>query len=259
MPRFNANLSWLFQEKPFPDRFAAAANAGFTGIEILFPYDQPASEIRSALQANGQELVLMNAPPGNFGAGERGLAALPGREKDFRQTFGEALDYAATLDCRRIHVMSGIPGGAALALVHRTFLTNLEYALGKVENSDFSILIEPINTRDIPGYYLSTVEQADDILQELSHPALKIQFDWYHAQIMGGDLARRTERYFAKIGHFQLAGVPDRAEPDRGEVNYPYLFHLVDSFHYDGWIGCEYRPSGRTEEGLGWLPKTSYA
>ena len=259
MPRFNANLSWLFQEKPFPDRFAAAANAGFTGIEILFPYDQPASEIRSALQANGQELVLMNAPPGNFGAGERGLAALPGREKDFRETFGEALDYAATLDCKRIHVMSGIPGGADLALVHRTFLTNLEYALGKVENSGFSILIEPINTRDIPGYYLSTVEQADGILQELSHPALKIQFDWYHAQIMGGDLARRTEKYFSKIGHFQLAGVPDRAEPDRGEVNYPYLFHLVDSFHYDGWIGCEYRPKGRTEEGLGWLPKTSYA
>jgi hydroxypyruvate isomerase len=259
MPRFNANLSWLFQDKPFPDRFAAAASAGFTGIEILFPYDQPASEIRTALRSNGQELVLMNAPPGNFGAGERGLAALPGREKDFRRTFGEALDYAATLDCKKIHVMSGIVEESVQKEARRTFLTNLEYALDSVEQSGVSILLEPINTRDIPGYFLTTVEQANSILDELSHPGLKIQFDWYHAQIMGGDLARRTEKYFSKIGHFQLAGVPDRAEPDQGEVNFPYLFHLVDSLRYDGWIGCEYRPRGRTEEGLGWLPKTSYA
>jgi hydroxypyruvate isomerase len=259
MPKFNANLSWLYQEKPFSDRFAAAASAGFTGIEILFPYDQPAAEIRAALQANGQELVLMNAPPGNFSAGERGLAALPGREKDFRTTFGQALEYAATLDCKRIHVMSGITAGLDHTEAHHTFLANLEYALSQIDESGLSILIEPINTRDIPGYYLSTVEQADGILHELSHSALKIQFDWYHAQIMGGDLARRTEKYFSKIGHFQLAGVPDRAEPDQGEVNFPYLFQLVDSLHYDGWIGCEYRPRGRTEEGLGWLSKTSYA
>jgi hydroxypyruvate isomerase len=259
MPRFNANLSWLFQEKPLLDRFAPAASAGFTAIEILFPYDQPASDIRSALLSNGQELVLINAPPGNFSAGERGLAALPGREKDFREAFGQALDYAEALDCPRIHVMSGITKDWDQTEAHRTFLTNLEYALQKVENADFSILIEPINTRDFPGYFLTTVEQADGILQELSHPALKIQFDWYHAQIMGGDLAHRTEKFFPKIGHFQLAGVPDRAEPDLGEVNFPYLFNLVDALHYDGWIGCEYRPKGRTEEGLGWLPKTSYA
>src|ERR1700722_1424203 len=259
MPRFNANLTWLFQEKPFLERFAAAAQAGFTGIEILFPYDHPASEIRSALQSNGQEMVLINAPPGDFAAGERGLAAIPGRERDFQKTFGEALDYAATLDCKRIHIMSGITREWDQADAHRTFLTNLEYALEKVEKSGVSILIEPINTRDFPGYFLTTVEQADGILQELSHPELKIQFDWYHAQIMGGDLARRTEKLFSKIGHFQLAGVPDRAEPDSGEVNFPYLFHLVDALHYDGWIGCEYRPRGRTEEGLGWLSKTSYA
>ena len=259
MPRFNANLTWLFQEKPFLERFAAAAQAGFTGIEILFPYDHPASEIRSALQSNGQEMVLINAPPGDFAAGERGLAAIPGRERDFQKTFGEALDYAATLDCKRIHIMSGITREWDQADAHRTFLTNLEYALEKVEKSGVSILIEPINTRDFPGYFLTTVEQADGILQELSHPELKIQFDWYHAQIMGGDLARRTEKLFSKIGHFQLAGVPDRAEPDSGEVNFPYLFHLVDALHYHGWIGCEYRPRGRTEEGLGWLSKTSYA
>jgi hydroxypyruvate isomerase len=259
MPKFNANLSWLFQEKPFLARFAAAASAGFTGIEILFPYDHPASEIRSALQSNGQELVLMNAPPGNFGAGERGLAALPGREQEFRQTFGEALEYAAILDCKRIHIMSGITEESYRAEADRTFLMNLEYAVGKVHELGITLLIEPINTRDIPGYYLSTVEQADGILEELCYPGLKIQFDWYHAQIMGGDLARRTEKYFPKIGHFQTAGVPDRAEPDVGEVNFPYLFQLVDSLQYDGWIGCEYRPKRGTEEGLGWLPKTSYA
>ena len=256
MPKFNANLSWLFQEKPFPDRFAASAKAGFRGIEILFPYDQPASEIRAALRSNGQEMVLMNAPPGDFRAGERGLAALPGREKDFQEAFSEALDYAETLDCKRIHVMSGITRGSNQTEADRTLLTNLEYALHKVENSGVTILIEPINARDFPGYYLTTVEQADRIRQELSHPALKIQFDWYHAQIMGGDLARRTEKFFSEIGHFQLAGVPDRAEPDSGEVYFPYLFHLVDSLHYDGWIGCEYRPNGRTEDGLGWLAKT---
>jgi hydroxypyruvate isomerase len=256
MLRFDANLTWLFQEKPFSDRFAAAANSGFTGIEILFPYDHSASEIRAALQSNGQELVLMNAPPGDFDAGERGLAAIPGREKDFRETFSKALDYAETLDCKRIHVMSGITRGSNQTEADRTLLTNLEYALHMVENSGITILIEPINTRDFPGYYLTTVEQADRIRQELSHPALKIQFDWYHAQIMGGDLARRTEKFFSEIGHFQLAGVPDRAEPDSGEVYFPYLFHLVDSLHYDGWIGCEYRPNGRTEDGLGWLAKT---
>jgi 2-dehydrotetronate isomerase len=259
MPRFNANLSWLFQEKPFFDRFAAAANAGFKGVEILFPYDQPVSEIRSALQSNGQQMVLFNAPPGNFSAGERGLAALPGREKEFRETFDRALSYADALECERIHVMSGITTGLDQAETHQTFLINLEYALSRVENTGRSILIEPINTRDFPGYYLTTVEQADSILDELSHPALKIQFDWYHVQIMGGDLARRTEKYFSKIGHFQLAGVPDRAEPDIGEVNFPYLFHLVDSLHYTGWIGCEYRPKGLTIEGLEWLPKTTYA
>jgi hydroxypyruvate isomerase len=253
MPRFNANLSWLFQDRPFAERFAAAATAGFRGIEILFPYDHPASEIRSALDANGLEMVLLNAPPGNFSAGDRGLAALPGREREFRETFAQAIEYAAVLNCKRIHVMAGLPDAAEKALVQRTFLSNLEYALNQVESSGIHILIEPINTRDIPGYYLTTVEQADATLEELSHPALMIQFDWYHAQIMGGDLARRTEKYFTKTGHYQIAGVPDRAEPDIGEVNYAYLFQLVDSLQYDGWIGCEYRPRSRTEEGLAWL------
>ena len=256
MPKFNANLSWLFQDRPFVARFAAAANAGFRGIEILFPYDHPASEIRSLLDANGLEMVLLNAPPGNFSAGDRGIGALSGREHEFRETFGQALDYAAALNCKRIHVMAGLSDAAGSAAARRAYLSNLEYALNQVENSGINILIEPINTRDIPGYFLTTIEQADAVLQELSHPALKIQFDWYHAQIMGGDLARRTEKYFSKTGHYQIAGVPDRAEPDIGEVNYAYLFQLVDSLQYDGWIGCEYRPKNRTEEGLRWLSNT---
>jgi 2-dehydrotetronate isomerase len=156
-------------------------------------------------------------------------------------------------------VMSGITRGCNQAEADRTLLANLEYALRKVENSGVTILIEPINLRDFPGYHLTTIEQANRILQELSHPAMKIQCDWYHAQIMGGDLARRTEKFFSEIAHFQVAGVPDRAEPDSGEVYFPYLFHLVDSLQYIGWIGCEYRPKGRTEDGLGWLTKQPYA
>jgi hydroxypyruvate isomerase len=255
VPQFNANLSWLFQEIPFFDRFGAAAKAGFRGIEILFPYDHPAQEIRSALQEQGQEMVLLNSPPGNFAAGDRGIAALPGRETEFRDTFDEALAYAETLECKRIHIMSGITKEVDPKQAQRTFLTNLGYALEKVATSGQSILIEPINSRDFPGYFLTTVEHADAILQELSHPALKIQLDWYHTQIMGGDLSHRTEKFFSKIGHFQLAGVPDRAEPDRGEVNFAHLFHLVDALQYEGWIGCEYRPKGRTVDGLGWLPQ----
>ncbi len=257
MPKFNANLSWLFQERPFAERFAAAANAGFRGIEILFPYDHPASEIRSALDANGLEMVLLNAPPGDFSAGERGLAALPGRQREYRETFAQALDYAAALNCKRIHIMAGLPDPTDRTLVQTTFLSNLDYALNQVEGTGINLLIEPINPRDIPGYYLTTIEQADAILQALSHPALKIQFDWYHAQIVGGDLARRTQKYFSKTGHYQVAGVPDRAEPDTGEVNYGYLFKLVDSLQYGGWVGCEYRPKNRTEEGLGWLSTLS--
>jgi len=255
MPRFNANLSWLFQEVPFAERFPAAAKAGFRGVEILFPYDHSTAEIRSALHTNDLEMVLLNAPAGDFSTGDRGLAAIPGREREFRETFGLALDYAGALDCKQIHIMAGVTGDLDKQAANRTFLGNLEFALSKVESSGISILIEPINNRDFPGYYLTTIEQADAVLQAISHSALRIQFDWYHAQIMGGDLTRRTEKYISQIAHFQVAGVPDRAEPDSGEVFFPHLFQLVDSLHYSGWIGCEYRPKGRTEEGLGWFSK----
>ena len=259
MPRFSANLSWLFQEVPFFDRFEAAAKVGFKGVEILFPFDDPCDEIAAALQANQLEMVLFNTPPGKFDAGERGIAALPGRELEFRDAFDVTLAYAHGLGCNRIHVMAGITKNVTPETARRTLIGNLEYALQKVAHSDLSLLLEPINIRDMPGYFLTTIEQADALLDELGSPRLKIQFDWYHAQIMGGDLTRRTQKFFPKIGHFQLAGVPDRSEPNLGEINFAHLFRTVDTLQYQGWIGCEYRPADRTEKGLGWLPQSFYA
>jgi hydroxypyruvate isomerase len=259
MPIFNANLSWLFQEVPFLDRFEAAAKAGFKGVEVLFPFDYTPDEIAAALKAHHLEMVLINTPPGKFGDGERGLAALPGREGEFRDAFDQALAYAQTLRCARIHVMAGITKNVVQEAAQRTLMANLEFALQKVAGTHLLLLLEPINSRDIPGYFLTTIEQADNLLSEFASPKLKIQFDWYHAQIMGGDLTRRTQKFFSKIGHFQLAGVPDRSEPNLGEVNFPHLFHLVDMLRYEGWIGCEYRPGDRTEDGLGWLPQSFYA
>jgi hydroxypyruvate isomerase len=258
MPRFNANLSWLFQEVPFFDRFEAAAKAGFKGVEVLFPFEYSHNEIAAALEAHKLEMVLFNTPPGKFSAGERGIAALPGREIEFRDAFDQCIAYANALQCTRIHVMAGITQDVAPQSARHTLISNLEDALQKVANSNLSLLLEPINTRDIPGYFLTTIEQADLLLREIANSQLKIQFDWYHAQIMGGDLSRRTQEFFAKTGHFQLAGVPDRSEPDTGEVNFPHLFHLVDMLQYEGWIGCEYRPRNRTENGLGWLPQSFY-
>jgi hydroxypyruvate isomerase len=257
MPKFAANLSWLYQELPFLDRFDAAARSGFKAVEFLFPYQFNAAEISSRLRETGLTAVLFNLPPGDFAKGDRGIAAIPDREKEFRSSVQLALEYASILELRRLHVMAGITHGIEQEKARATFLSNLEFALSQA--TDLELLIEPINNRDFPGYYLTTIEEAAGILAALKHPRLRIQLDWYHAQIMGGDLARRTEKYFSNIGHFQLAGVPDRAEPDVGEIHYPYLFHLIDSLRYDGWIGCEYRPKGRTEDGLRWLPKTSYA
>jgi 2-dehydrotetronate isomerase len=259
MPRFNANLSWLFHEVPFFDRFEAAAKAGFKGVEVLFPFAYPRDEIAAALKAHGLEMVLFNTPPGKFDDGERGLAALPGRELEFRDAFDQALAYAHTLRCDRIHVMAGIAKNVAHEAAQHTLMANLEYALQKVANTRLLLLLEPINSRDMPGYFLTTIEQADGLLSKFTSPKLKIQFDWYHAQIMGGDLTRRTQKFFSKIGHFQLAGVPDRSEPNLGEVNFPHLFDIVDTLRYEGWIGCEYRPRDRTESGLGWLPQSFYA
>jgi 2-dehydrotetronate isomerase len=251
MPKFAANLSWLYQELPFLDRFEAAARSGFTAVEFLFPYQFSPAEISSRLDANGLTAVLFNLPPGDFAKGERGIAALPGREKEFRDSVHRALEYARILEAPRLHVMAGITEGIEPERARATFLSNLEFALD--QTAGLNLLIEPINNRDFPGYYLATVEQAAVILETVKHSRLKIQLDWYHAQIMGGDLCRRLERFFADIGHIQVAGVPERGEPDCGEVNFAYLFRLVDKLGYGGWIGCEYKPAGRTEDGLAWL------
>lgn len=254
MPRFAANLSMMFSEVPFLERFAAAGRAGFRAVEFLFPYEHPASDIAARLKAASIENVLFNTPPGDWAAGERGLASIPGREEEFRAGVARALEYAKVLGTPRIHVMAGLlPAGAERARHRRTYVENLRFAAAQLAGAGLTALVEPINTRDIPGYFLNTQAEAHAIREEVGAPNLKVQMDLYHAQIVEGDLAAKIRRYLPHVGHVQIAGVPERHEPDRGEVNYAYLFRLLDELGYDGWIGCEYRPAGRTEDGLGWL------
>lgn len=255
MPKFAANLSWLYQEESFLERFAAAAQSGFEAVEFLFPYAFRPPEIAAKLAENNLQAVLFNLPPGDFDRGERGIAALPGREKDFQASVQLALEYAEALNVDRLHVMAGITSNIDPGKAHATYLANIRFALDQIAGSNRLITLEPINSREIPGYFLRTVEQAADILAELNNPRLKIQLDWYHLQIMGGDLTKRTRLFFPHVAHIQVAGVPDRNEPDRGEVNFPYLFQLVDELGYQGWIGCEYRPAGKTEDGLAWFKR----
>ena len=266
MPRFAANLSMLYPQHAFMARFAAAAADGFTAVEYLFPYAHPAAELAAQLQAHGLQQVLFNAPPGDFAQGERGIAALPGREDEFRRGVHQALDYAAALDCPRIHVMAGLvpgnrddaglaPDGADRAAMRRTYLSNLAWAAEQAKPQGVNILIEPINTRDIPGFFLNRQDQAHAIVQELGATNLKVQMDLYHCQIVEGDLTCKLRQYLptGRVGHIQIAGVPLRHEPDLGEVNFPALFGELDALGYDGWVGCEYRPKGDTSSGLEWL------
>jgi hydroxypyruvate isomerase len=248
MPRFAANLSMMFTERPFMARFDAAAAAGFAAVEFLFPYAHPAAEIRGALDRNGLALALFNAPPGDWEAGERGLTSLRGREAEFRDSIARALDYAAVLQPLRLHVMAGIAKGAEARAVYLGNLAHAAEAAGAQ-----GLCIEPINSRDMPGYHLSTSTDAVAVLDAVGAANLGLQFDLYHAQIMEGDLTRRLERLMPRIVHIQMAGVPDRREPVRGEVNYPHLFAVLDRLGYEGYVGCEYRPAGRTEDGLGWF------
>jgi hydroxypyruvate isomerase len=253
MPRFAANISTMFTERPLLERIGAAAAAGFAAVECQFPYEQPPAALKAALDAAGIPLILCNTPPGDFAAGERGLAALPGREADFAAALDQALAYAAALGVTRLHVMAGIrPAGAAEAACLEAFAANLAAAAPKAAAAGVTLLLEPINSRDIPGYLLTTPRQAAALIERLALPNLKLQYDFYHVQIMQGDLARGFERFQPVIGHVQFAGVPERHEPDRGEVAFDYLFALLDRLGYDGWVGAEYFPAGRTEDGLGW-------
>ena len=248
MPRFCANLTMMFTEVPFLERFDAAVRAGFGAVEMLFPYEAPAADVRAAADAAGVAIALYNTPAGDWTKGERGLAALPGRQADFRAAFGRALDYAGVLEPGRIHVMAGIAKGKD---ARTTFVENLAWAAAEAPGQQ--LCIEPINDRDIPGYFLNRTSEAIPIIDEVGAANLGLQFDIYHVQIMEGDMTRRLERLADRIVHVQLAGVPERHEPDAGELNVAHVMGTLDRIGYDGWVGCEYHPAGRTEDGLGWL------
>lgn len=257
MPKFAANLTMLFNEVPFLERFQAAAEAGFKAVEFLFPYDYPAAEIAQRLKQNDLRNVLFNLPPGDWAAGERGIAAIPGREAEFRSGVEKAIAYATALGTPQLHVMAGLlPASATdadLARYRATYIDNLRHAAAETVRHGLSLLIEPINTRDIPRYFLNTQAEAHAIRELIGAENLKVQMDFYHVQIMEGDIAMKVRQYLPHIGHIQIAGVPERNEPDTGEVNYAYLYRLLDELGYEGWLGCEYRPAKGTSEGLGWL------
>jgi 2-dehydrotetronate isomerase len=254
MPRFAANLTFMYGEHTFPDCFEAAARDGFRAIEFLFPYEFNLREIRSRLDSHGLTQVLSNAPPGDWEKGERGLASLPGREEEFQTSIKRALEYAAVLGNERLHVMAGLIEPGLFRSAHRpVYMENLSWAAARAAAQGVTIVIEPINERDMPGYFIHRQDEAHTICQEIGAPNLRVQFDFYHAQIVEGDLSVKLREQIAGIGHIQLDGVPDRHEPDEGELNYPYLFRLLDELGYSGWIGCEYRPRAETGAGLGWL------
>lgn len=257
MPRFAANLSMMYQEHVFLDRFAAAAADGFRAVEYLFPYAFDPAEIAARLREHGLRQVLFNAPPGHWDGGERGLACLPGRESDFRRDFVEkALPYAQALGCPRIHVMAGlVPQGAERAALGATYLSNLRWAARQAAAQGLDVLIEPINTRDMPGYFLNRQDDAHHIVAEVGMANLKVQMDLYHCQVVEGDLSMKLRQYLptGRVGHIQVAGVPARHEPDEGEINHAHLFALLDELGYAGHVGCEYRPRAGTSEGLGWF------
>ncbi|MCY1353211.1 Hydroxypyruvate isomerase [compost metagenome] len=254
MPRFAANLSMLFTEVDFLARFAAAADAGFSGVEYLFPYDYPAEEIKARLVANGLEQVLFNLPAGDWAQGERGIACHPERVAEFRAGVDQAIAYARVLGNTQVNCLAGIrPQGHDCATVRQTFVDNLKYAADKLEAAGIKLVMEMINTRDIPGFYLTTTAQALEIREAVGSANLFLQYDLYHMQIMEGDLARTVEDNLAAIHHVQLADNPGRHEPGTGEINYRFLFEHLDRIGYAGWVGCEYKPLTTTEAGLGWL------
>ena len=260
MPRFCANLSMMFTEHAFLDRFQHAAKAGFTAVEFLFPYDQQAADIRARLTDHGLEQILFNMPPGDWSMGERGTACLPGRQSDFRDGVKRALDYAMVLGNKRLHCMAGlVPAGTAMATAASLYAANLAWATELVHAAGILTVIEPINHRDMPGFFLNTTGHAAAIVQAIGRDRLAILFDIYHCQITEGDVTSRMEALLPLIGHVQIADVPGRHEPGTGELNWPYVFQRIDAVGYDGWIGCEYRPAGSTVAGLQWLAEVTNA
>jgi hydroxypyruvate isomerase len=254
MPRFAANLSMMFTEVPFLDRFALAAESGFKAVEFLFPYEHPAAEIATRLKDNGLDLVLFNAPPGDWARGERGMAALPDRRAEFRDAIAKALEYAVALSCPRLHVMAGLaPAGMAHDTLTATYAANLDWAAEQAGKAGVKPVIEPINHRDIPGFFLNTTDQAAAVIEALGPARIGMQFDLYHCQITEGDIVKRVEKHLPLIAHMQVADNPGRNEPGTGEVNWPFVFARIDALGFRGWIGCEYRPAGETKAGLSWF------
>ena len=255
MPQFCANLTLMFNEVPFPERFAAAAKAGFKGVEYLFPYDFPKEQLADLLAQHKLRQVLHNMPAGDWAGGERGIACLPDRVNEFQAGVEKAITYATALGCKQVNCLAGLtPQNVAPEKVRETFVSNLKFAAPKCKAADIKLLIDPINCkRDMPGFYLNYTQQALDIIRDTGVDNLYVQYDIYHMQIMEGDLAPTIEKHLAMIPHMQLADTPGRHEPGTGEINYPYLFDFIDRLGYTGWIGCEYKPLTTTGAGLDWI------
>ena len=254
MPKFAANLTMLFNEMEFMDRFAAAAKAGFRGVEYLFPYPYPKEALAEALSENGLAQVLHNLPAGDWAKGERGIACLPGREGEFQDGVGTAIEYARALKCRKLNCLVGItPAGIDPAQVEKTVAENLRFAARALDAAGIQLLVEPVNTYDIPGFHLSRTNQTLDLFERVGEPNLWLQYDIYHMQRTEGELAATITRHLSRIAHMQLADNPGRNEPGTGEINYEFLFQHIDNCGYAGWIGCEYKPRTSTVEGLGWV------
>lgn len=254
MPKFAANLTMLFNELDFLDRFQAAADAGFAGVEYLFPYAWPAAQLAEKLDQAGLVQVLHNLPAGDWAGGERGIACHPDRIGEFQEGVGKAIDYARTLGCKQLNCLAGIaPAGVPTDTAHETFVANLRFAAARLKDAGIRLLVEPINTFDIPGFYLNRTAQAIALLDEVGSDNLFVQYDIYHAQRMEGELGNTIARYLPRIAHMQLADNPGRNEPGTGEINFAWLFRHIDQLGYQGWIGCEYKPAAGTREGLGWI------
>lgn len=259
MPRFAANLSMLFTEYPFMERFDRAAQVGFEAVEFLFPYDEDVPAVKDALERNGLEQVLFNLPAGDFARGDRGIANDPERVQEFQDGVARALEIAATLGCLRLNCLAGltlpdIPTDAQLA----TLRGNLAYAAEQAERAGVVQLLEPLNTIDTPGFLIGTTTHGLAVIEQVDHPNLRLQFDVYHQQRMEGNLAATIGREIGRIGHVQIADSPERHQPGTGEINYPFVFKALDDAGYDGWVSLEYRPRGTTEESLGWMREWGY-
>jgi hydroxypyruvate isomerase len=254
MPRFCANLTMIYGEHDFLDRFAAATEDGFKGVEYLFPYDFEKEQLKERLDRHGLVQVLHNLPAGDWAGGERGIGAVPGREGEFQDGVDRAVAYATALGCKQVNCLAGVPPeGADPERVRRTLVENLRFAAAELERAGIRLLLEPVNNFDIPGFYVSRVGQAAELLEEVGSTNLFLQYDFYHQQRTEGELAANFRRHKDRIAHVQLADNPGRNEPGTGEINYPFLFDLLDREDYAGWIGCEYKPKARTSEGLGWF------